>query len=89
MHLFPASYKEYLLHIDSYLSPAYQVENGGGLYKIPETSLYIAQVDSCHEEDTFVCTFSYDRFGIGVCMKINMIDMRLRCLRLDGMTGLL
>lgn len=60
MHLFPASYKEYLLHIDSYLSPAYQVENGGGLYKIPETSLYIAQVDSCHEEDTFVCTFSYE-----------------------------
>lgn len=45
MHLYPASYKNYFSHISSYLLPENKVSNGSGLYEIPQTGIYIAQVD--------------------------------------------
>lgn len=59
MHLFPASYKEYFSHIDSYLLPPYKVNNGAGLYEIPETGIYIAQADSCTNDSEYIYKFNY------------------------------
>lgn len=96
MHLFPISYKNYFLQITSYLLPEYKVNNGSGLYKIPRTGIYVAQVDASDKE--YFYKFEYtpvlvgDKYAAGGMLRrdfyTNLFDtqeVKIRPFKMNGM----
>lgn len=59
MHLFPFFYKEYLSNPDLYILLGNRVEGNAGLYEIPGTGIFVAQVDPDDKDCYYRYKFEY------------------------------